>query len=773
MQFARLLAHLLIIAGLGLCATDQAAAETRRALVIGIDRYDQGLTPEDLALAKANGRRVWPNLRGSVNDATAIREILTRRFSFQEADVVLLTDESATRSRIISEFEHHLINQSQPGDHIVLFYAGHGSRVRNSNSAELDKKDETIVPSDANRGDGRKTIMDIRDKEWDRLFTRALDKGLRLTAIFDSCHSGSISRGVTLHSTRVRFLEEDERDVALLVGPEPSAHLPGQEPEKRDGALIISAAQEDQFASEAAIRNGEKKEWHGAFTLALLDALQQLPAAAAERVFDRVTAKLKAMGLRQDPILAGPQARRHAPLFGNAPLDGPRELHLNVVHADGADDIELQGGLALGLRPGTELVPTHAAGATPVRLRITQVRDLLRSQAAVIQGNWKSIRSGDEFEVVRWGSLPELTIKVYIPPPTSDETAILSFAAALRQQLAGAGVMWVEDPTEQPITHLLAWTDNQWTLTGPTGPGVPLGLLPRAGTVLSSLPHDKTTVRLFMNLPPSAMLRNALVPLGKGGEGRAELTQDMEDADYVLVGRPLGPRSEHAWVLRTFAPSGARPLQPPTLPLPPRTAWGTVKTLRSPCADGGLKACLPQLAKLYHWLNVESPADDRRFPYRLGFTPLTPVSASRADHLSEGTYQLMLESDEETIAALQANWGIQARYVYVFVIDQDGRSTLLFPNDASKERAHLLPRLGTPAPSVKDLAHVPMGDSAVINVHAPFGSDTYVMLSSSREIPRIKELVETDAVDSSARRMRGQTDWSISRRFMLSMPGSR
>jgi hypothetical protein len=65
-----------------------------------------------------------------------------------------------------------------------------------------------------------------------------------------------------------------------------------------------------------------------------------------------------------------------------------------------------------------------------------------------------------------------------------------------------------------------------------------------------------------------------------------------------------------------------------------------------------------------------------------------------------------------------------------------------------------------------------MGDSAVIEVHAPFGNDTYLLLSSTREIPRVKELVETDAVGASARRMRGQTDWSISRRFMQSLPAS-
>ena len=53
---------------------------TRRALIIGVNQYvsDQIF-----------------DLRGAVNDVESMREVLTTRFGFPEANVVVLTDEQA------------------------------------------------------------------------------------------------------------------------------------------------------------------------------------------------------------------------------------------------------------------------------------------------------------------------------------------------------------------------------------------------------------------------------------------------------------------------------------------------------------------------------------------------------------------------------------------------------------------------------------------------------------------------------------------------------
>ena len=51
-------------------------------------------------------------------------------------------------------------------------------------------KDQTLAPADNWRN-----TPDIRDKEFSRLLWKAAAKGVKVTFIADSCHSGSLARG--------------------------------------------------------------------------------------------------------------------------------------------------------------------------------------------------------------------------------------------------------------------------------------------------------------------------------------------------------------------------------------------------------------------------------------------------------------------------------------------------------------------------------------------------------------------------------------------------
>ncbi len=82
---------------------------------------------------------------------------------------------------------------------MVFYDASHGSLRVNSKGNKLTvlvngkyvHADSTLVPSDAYTGG-----YDVRDREMTRIFNAALDKGVHLTVIFDSCHSGGITRGI-------------------------------------------------------------------------------------------------------------------------------------------------------------------------------------------------------------------------------------------------------------------------------------------------------------------------------------------------------------------------------------------------------------------------------------------------------------------------------------------------------------------------------------------------------------------------------------------------
>ena len=311
-----------------------AEAQTKRAVVVGINRYDAVTSPTGSQFTTA--RRIT-NLNGAVNDATAMRDLLVARFGFPQQNAQLLTDAAATREAVVNAVNATLA-QSQRGDVVVFYYAGHGSQRRNTLNNSPSRLDQTIVVADANIG-----AFDIRDKELARLFNPFLDKGVELILIFDSCHSGSITRG-GLSQAVERWAAVDERDAA-----DPGLGV-DESPDRR-GALVISAAQDYQSALERAGPSGEPR---GVFTVALIETLNSVPPGeSAVNVFRRMRARMQMDGLPQEPVLDATTDRQLRPLFGGAAVgDGTTSV---AVLRIGDNGIELQGGPALGIRGGAVL----------------------------------------------------------------------------------------------------------------------------------------------------------------------------------------------------------------------------------------------------------------------------------------------------------------------------------------------------------------------------------------------------------------------------------
>ena len=101
----------------------------------------------------------------------------------------------------VAAMQKYLVDLPQRGDTVVFYYAGHGSLRLNSQGNKLSlmvngkevHADSTLVPADAWTGG-----YDVRDREMTRIFNAALDKGVKLTVILDSCHSGAFTRGIPL-----------------------------------------------------------------------------------------------------------------------------------------------------------------------------------------------------------------------------------------------------------------------------------------------------------------------------------------------------------------------------------------------------------------------------------------------------------------------------------------------------------------------------------------------------------------------------------------------
>ncbi|KAJ9659387.1 Ca(2+)-dependent cysteine protease [Neophaeococcomyces mojaviensis] len=156
----------------------------RKALLIGINYFGQ------------RGQ-----LRGCINDVKNMSTYLNQNFGYAREDMVILTDDqqnemSQPKKRNILRAMHWLVKDAQPNDSLFFHYSGHGGQTPDLDGDEDDGYDEVIYPVDF------RTEGHIVDDEMHRIMVKPLQPGVRLTAIFDSCHSGSALDLPYLYSTQ-------------------------------------------------------------------------------------------------------------------------------------------------------------------------------------------------------------------------------------------------------------------------------------------------------------------------------------------------------------------------------------------------------------------------------------------------------------------------------------------------------------------------------------------------------------------------------------------
>ncbi|KAI6245590.1 Metacaspase-1 [Erysiphe necator] len=145
----------------------------RKALLIGINYFGQ------------KGQ-----LRGCINDVKNMSEFLSQRYGYKSEDMVILTDDQhnsvcqPTKANILRAM-HWLVKDAQPNDSLFFHFSGHGGQTKDLDGDEEDGYDEVIYPVDFRRAGH------IVDDDMHNILVRPLLAGVRLTAIFDSCHSGT------------------------------------------------------------------------------------------------------------------------------------------------------------------------------------------------------------------------------------------------------------------------------------------------------------------------------------------------------------------------------------------------------------------------------------------------------------------------------------------------------------------------------------------------------------------------------------------------------
>ncbi len=335
------------------------------ALLIGIDYYIPGQLP--------NGGS-YASLKGCVRDVNRVEDYLKKTqkpkqiFKLTSSNTSAETeDQLPTYKNIVAKF-HAITEIAQKDDQVYIHYSGHGGRAKTiypelKGAGQLD---EALVPMDIVKTNERY----LRDVEIATLLKKMVNKGLVVTVVFDSCHSGGTTRG----DTAIRGLEGEpdttSRPTDSLVasreeliqnwlelgGTARKANAGDWLPESRD-YVLLAACRPSEYAYESVF-NG--KESNGALTYWMLDTLNNpSPDLTYKSLYDRVYAKVQSQFQTQTPMLFGEGERQ---VFGRSYAN----VHytVNVLKVDTARNrVQLDAGSVQGLGEGAKFA-IYAPGTT-------------------------------------------------------------------------------------------------------------------------------------------------------------------------------------------------------------------------------------------------------------------------------------------------------------------------------------------------------------------------------------------------------------------------
>lgn len=236
------------------------------------------------------------DLNGCVNDALG----WTNLFDSLGYDTTTLLDADATRANVLGKLQQSLASLKF-GDRFVFQYSGHGSWVPDQNGDEADQRDECIVLHDWQQSGF------VTDDELYNIYQNRR-RGVRVTAISDSCFSGTVARLWSALAVKRGTPEGAEKlryfDAALLTPGVKDEPPKVRDTGSRPGTVLLSGCNEQEVSydawiggkaqgafSEAAIRTFSPKltmqAWHR-LTLQALDHSRypqtpQLQATAWQR----------------------------------------------------------------------------------------------------------------------------------------------------------------------------------------------------------------------------------------------------------------------------------------------------------------------------------------------------------------------------------------------------------------------------------------------------------------------------------------------------------
>lgn len=220
-------------------------------------------------------------LYGCINDVTNIKNLLQQQYSYN--NIVLLTDNTnkkPTRKNILEEFTS-LLKNAASGDYLFFHYSGHGSYTYDINADEKDGQDETIVPID---------FQQITDDEIRKIVIDNIKPDVKLFALFDCCHSG------TIMDLKYNYLDSGNFD-NLTINNKINDTI--------GKVTMISGCLDEQTSADAQFSENNTIKWQGAMTWSFLNTLKnQSSNIHLKSLIENMRSMLKQSNFSQIPQLS-------------------------------------------------------------------------------------------------------------------------------------------------------------------------------------------------------------------------------------------------------------------------------------------------------------------------------------------------------------------------------------------------------------------------------------------------------------------------------------
>ncbi len=158
-------------------------------------------------------------------------------------EVILLTNEQATRANIEKAIFHDLVHKSRAGDTVFIFFSGHGGRCADQNGDEEDGFDEYLVPHDGILGKPETMIIDDTFARWMQELS-----GRHIAIILDNCYSGGASKSIDGDKFVPKSIDLPGAKGAVYDGME--MEMKRTKDLGQENTIVVAACQANQLAWE-------------------------------------------------------------------------------------------------------------------------------------------------------------------------------------------------------------------------------------------------------------------------------------------------------------------------------------------------------------------------------------------------------------------------------------------------------------------------------------------------------------------------------------------